>query len=217
MQSNLSLWTRYHLHKTASSLSLWPATGSGSGEVAAPVCMCERPAAPFGQAVGNIKYLPTGEEFGFVNGCRPEPAESVLVRQLRPHLGRHLTHASALHHPACAARHTLLGDHADGMNGMDGMVIGACNPMLYPIRDGISRMHRPRTSAPHHPACAARHTLLGDHADEMDGMVIGDCNPMLYPIRVLRPTATRPATSGRTQAGCRYAPRPRPCCPSLPD
>ena len=54
----------YHLNKTASSLSLWPTVGSGSGEVAAPACMCEKPAALFGHATGNIKYLPTGEEFG---------------------------------------------------------------------------------------------------------------------------------------------------------
>ena len=35
--------------------------------------------AAFGHAKGNIKYLPTGEEFGFINGCSPEPRESVLA------------------------------------------------------------------------------------------------------------------------------------------
>jgi hypothetical protein len=62
----------YHASKTASSITLWPNAGQS-------VCMCEQPAAPFGSAKGNIKYLPTGEEYGFVNYCEPEPRESVLA------------------------------------------------------------------------------------------------------------------------------------------
>jgi len=64
----------YHQNKTASSVSMWPTTPE-------PVCMCEQPAAAFGSAVGNIKYLPTGEEFGFVNYCLPEPRETVLAQR----------------------------------------------------------------------------------------------------------------------------------------
>ena len=66
----------HHANKTASSLSLWP---GGAGGEAAAACMCKLPAAPFGHASGNIKYLPTGEQFGFINGCSPEPRESVLA------------------------------------------------------------------------------------------------------------------------------------------
>ena len=62
----------YHRNKTASSVTMWPTTP-------APVCVCTQPAAPFGSAKGTIKYLPTGEEFGFINGCAPEPRESVLA------------------------------------------------------------------------------------------------------------------------------------------
>ena len=62
----------YHKNKTASSLNLWPSGG------AADVCLCENPAAPFGSATGTIKYLPTGESFGFTNYCKPEPRESIL-------------------------------------------------------------------------------------------------------------------------------------------
>lgn len=61
----------YHANKTASSISLWPTAGR-------PVCLCEQPASPFGSAKGIIKYLPTGEQFGFINGCQHEPRESIL-------------------------------------------------------------------------------------------------------------------------------------------
>ena len=64
----------YHRNKTASMLSMWPSAGE-------PVCLCAQPAAPFGSATGTIKYLPTGEEFGFVNYCMPEPRESVLAQR----------------------------------------------------------------------------------------------------------------------------------------
>jgi hypothetical protein len=64
----------YHKNKTASVLSLWPSANQ-------PVCMCSHPAAPFGHAQGTIKYAPTGEEFGFVNYCDPEPRESVLAQR----------------------------------------------------------------------------------------------------------------------------------------
>ena len=64
----------YHKNKTASTLALWPAAG-------APACLCAQPAAAFGHATGTIKYLPTGEEFGFVNYCQPEPRESVLAQR----------------------------------------------------------------------------------------------------------------------------------------
>ena len=64
----------YHKAKTASTLALWPSAQQ-------PVCLCSHPAAPFGSAVGTIKYLPTGEEFGFVNYCRPEPRESILFQR----------------------------------------------------------------------------------------------------------------------------------------
>ena len=61
----------YHRNKTAASLSLWPRRQ--------PVCLCEEPAAAFGHAEGTIRYRPTGEEFGFINACQPEPRESVLA------------------------------------------------------------------------------------------------------------------------------------------
>lgn len=50
----------YHKLKTAAALALWPSAGQS-------VCLCSQPAAPFGSASGTIKYLPTGEEFGFTN------------------------------------------------------------------------------------------------------------------------------------------------------
>merc|ERR1711871_1201793 len=62
----------YHINKTASSISLWPAGDQ-------QICLCEQPAAPFGQAKGDIRYKPTGEKFGFINACQPEPRESVLA------------------------------------------------------------------------------------------------------------------------------------------
>lgn len=65
----------YHRNKTAANVALWPASADS------PVCLCEEPAAPFGAAKGTIKYLPTGEEFGFVNYCEPEPRESVLQQR----------------------------------------------------------------------------------------------------------------------------------------
>lgn len=64
----------YHKDKTAASLAMWPSAGQAA-------CLCEQPAAPFGSAKGTIKYLPTGEEFGFVNYCEPEPRESVLAQR----------------------------------------------------------------------------------------------------------------------------------------
>ena len=45
------------------------------------VCLCEQPAAAFGSAQGTIKYLPTGEQFGFSNDCEPEPIESILAQR----------------------------------------------------------------------------------------------------------------------------------------
>ena len=64
----------YHKEKTAATLSMWPSAGQ-------PVCLCSLPAAPFGTATGTIKYLPTGESFGFTNYCQPEPRESVLAQR----------------------------------------------------------------------------------------------------------------------------------------
>ena len=43
------------------------------------MCLCAMPAAAYGKAAGTIKYLPTGEQFGFTNFCQPEPRESVLA------------------------------------------------------------------------------------------------------------------------------------------
>merc|ERR1711871_180060 len=37
------------------------------------------PAAPFGACNGIIRYEPTGEQFGFLNDCQPEPRESILA------------------------------------------------------------------------------------------------------------------------------------------
>ena len=64
----------YHLNKTASTLSLWPTTEQA-------VCLCEQPAAPFGSCAGTIEYAPTREKFGFINGCSPEPRESILANR----------------------------------------------------------------------------------------------------------------------------------------
>jgi hypothetical protein len=62
----------YHVRKTAATLALWPTNASK------PVCLCRSPAAAFGKSKGKIKYIPTGEEFGFIDACQPEPRESVL-------------------------------------------------------------------------------------------------------------------------------------------
>jgi hypothetical protein len=64
----------FHRNKTAASISLWPAGGQ-------PVCLCEQPAAPYGAAKGQISYTPTNERFGFINGCSPEPRESILAHR----------------------------------------------------------------------------------------------------------------------------------------
>ena len=64
----------YHKTKTAATMAMWPAKGQS-------VCVCSKPAAPFGSAKGSITYLPTGESFGFVNYCAPEPRESVLAQR----------------------------------------------------------------------------------------------------------------------------------------
>eukprot|EP00930_Biecheleria_cincta_P083378 TRINITY_DN72962_c0_g1_i1.p1 TRINITY_DN72962_c0_g1~~TRINITY_DN72962_c0_g1_i1.p1 ORF type:complete len:758 (+),score=77.23 TRINITY_DN72962_c0_g1_i1:72-2345(+) len=53
----------YHKSKTASSISLWPAS--------APACICSIPAVPFGHGGGTIEYLPTGESIGFTTSCNP--------------------------------------------------------------------------------------------------------------------------------------------------
>ena len=91
----------YHRNKTASSLSLWPAVTPAAAAAAAaapatatpttsppfapfaapPVCLCEEPPTPFGAAQGNLRYKPTGEQFGFVSYCEPEPQESVLFER----------------------------------------------------------------------------------------------------------------------------------------
>jgi len=63
----------YHQNKTADTLTLWPSSPE-------PVCICKQDAAAFGSAIGRIKYLPTGEEFGFMNLCEPEPEETVLAQ-----------------------------------------------------------------------------------------------------------------------------------------
>lgn len=91
----------YHKDKTASSLAMWPSAGQ-------PVCLCSEPAAAFGSAKGTIKYLPTGEEFGFVNYCMPEPRESVLA-QKNPTVGTRpanccLIVASLVLFPCCCLR-----------------------------------------------------------------------------------------------------------------
>ena len=49
---------------------------------------------------------------------------SFRAQGLRHHVGPHLTSVSALHHLPRAVRYALLGNHADGM------LIGACDPML---------------------------------------------------------------------------------------
>jgi len=65
----------YHKDKTASILTMWPSAGHA-------VSVCAYPAAPFGSAVGTIKYLPTGEEFGFpARDCPAEPRESLLEQK----------------------------------------------------------------------------------------------------------------------------------------
>ena len=69
----------YHSKKTAATLALWPMEAGKSSPASA--CVCEQPAAPFGSAKGNLKYLPTGEEYGFVNYCDPMPRESVLFNR----------------------------------------------------------------------------------------------------------------------------------------
>jgi hypothetical protein len=69
----------YHSKKTAATLALWPMEAGKSSPASA--CVCEQPAAPFGSAEGNLKYLPTGEEYGFVNYCDPMPRESVLFNR----------------------------------------------------------------------------------------------------------------------------------------
>lgn len=62
----------YHSNKTAATLTLWPLPEQ-------PACICKQPPAPFGAAKGDILYKPTGEQFGFINACSPEPRESVLA------------------------------------------------------------------------------------------------------------------------------------------
>ena len=65
----------YHKAKTADTLVLWPS--GGAGENAA--CVCSLKAAPFGQGVGTVEYLPTGEIIGFPFRCNP--TESVFTNR----------------------------------------------------------------------------------------------------------------------------------------
>ena len=57
----------------------------------------------------------------------PNSRNRANVQGLRHHLGPCLTRFSAPHRPSRAVRDALLGDPADGM------LTGACNPILRPI------------------------------------------------------------------------------------
>jgi hypothetical protein len=43
-----------------------------------PACICSKPADPFGQGKGTLRYLPTGETIGFPPRCEAFPRESIL-------------------------------------------------------------------------------------------------------------------------------------------
>jgi hypothetical protein len=83
----------YHVGKESSTVVLLPsgmAGGNGNGkkkkeeeeegndvvEKVVSMCLCTVPAAPFGQGLGTLEYLPTGETIGFPFRCNVN--ESVL-------------------------------------------------------------------------------------------------------------------------------------------
>jgi hypothetical protein len=69
-----------HKAATAGNLALWPAQpAGGAGGAGGVACVCELPAAAFGQGSGFIKYLPTGEQAGFPPGrCAAAPRTEML-------------------------------------------------------------------------------------------------------------------------------------------
>lgn len=67
----------YHKVSGVSTINLWPANNGAA-------CVCKEPAAAFGSAKGVIKYLPTGESIGFMQGrCSPYPRTD-LINQRNP-------------------------------------------------------------------------------------------------------------------------------------
>ena len=62
----------YHKSSSTATLQMWPAAQ-------APACLCSQPALPFGQGVGTIKYLPTGQTLGFPAGrCSDYPRTELI-------------------------------------------------------------------------------------------------------------------------------------------
>lgn len=59
----------YHRAKTSDILTLWPSDLNAA-------CVCRVSSPPFGQGVGSIEYMPTGENIGFNFRCNP--TESVF-------------------------------------------------------------------------------------------------------------------------------------------
>ena len=70
----------YHKAKTTATMALWP---SGGGAKPA-TCVCAIPAAPFGQGVGTLKYLPTGEVIGFPFRCNLGDADFSVMKNRNP-------------------------------------------------------------------------------------------------------------------------------------
>ena len=68
----------YHAGKESSNIQLLPSEigGSAAKKKKVTMCLCTVPAAPFGQGLGTLEYLPTGETIGFPFRCNSN--ESVL-------------------------------------------------------------------------------------------------------------------------------------------
>ena len=78
-------------------------------------------AAPWYKNGTGLVYAPPPE---WTTDERRGLANSILVQGLRHYFGPCLTASPALHHSSRAVRQALVGGHADGM------LIGACDPML---------------------------------------------------------------------------------------
>ena len=57
-------------------------------EQSAGACLCSSPAAPFGEATGSLRYVPTAQsadagsgEVKFGNSCAPKPRSDLLAMQ----------------------------------------------------------------------------------------------------------------------------------------
>jgi hypothetical protein len=74
-------WAGIATFKVAVPPHSTPASGGGSKPA---TCVCAIPAAPFGQGMGTLKYLPTGEVIGFPFRCNLGDADFSVMKNRNP-------------------------------------------------------------------------------------------------------------------------------------